>query len=60
MWGRGDVCTGFWWVNLRDRDHLEDPGLDERMILKWIFRNSEVRSWTASFWLKIGTGGGLL
>jgi len=32
------VYTGFWWGNLRDRDHLEDPGVDGRIILRWIFR----------------------
>jgi hypothetical protein len=30
MWGRGEAYTGFWWGNLRERDHLEDPGLDGR------------------------------
>jgi hypothetical protein len=30
--------TGFWWGNLRERDHLGDPGVDGRVILKWIFR----------------------
>jgi hypothetical protein len=29
--------TGFWWGNVRERDHLEDPGLDGIM-LRWIFR----------------------
>jgi hypothetical protein len=24
----------FWWGNLREEDHLEDPGIDERIILK--------------------------
>jgi hypothetical protein len=24
--GRAEVYTGFWWANLRKRDHLEDPG----------------------------------
>jgi hypothetical protein len=28
----------FWWGNLRERDHLGDPGVDERIILRWIFR----------------------
>jgi hypothetical protein len=29
---------GFWWGNLRERDHLGDPGVDGRIILRWIFR----------------------
>jgi hypothetical protein len=28
MWGRVEVYIGFWWGNLRERDHLEDPGID--------------------------------
>jgi hypothetical protein len=32
------VQTGFWWGNLRERDHLEDLGVDGRIILRWIFR----------------------
>ena len=27
---------GFWWGNLRERDHLGDPGIDGRIILRWI------------------------
>ena len=30
---RGEVHTGFWWENLRKRNHLEDPGVDGRIIL---------------------------
>jgi len=32
------VYTGFWWGNLRERDHLGDPDIDGRIILRWIFR----------------------
>jgi hypothetical protein len=27
--GRGEVYTGIWWGNLRIRDHLEYPDVDE-------------------------------
>jgi hypothetical protein len=32
------VHTGFWWGNLLERDHLEDLGIDEKLVLKWIFK----------------------
>jgi hypothetical protein len=32
------VCTGFWWGNLRERDHLGGPGVDGMLILRWVFR----------------------
>jgi hypothetical protein len=37
-WGRGEVYTRSWWGKLRDRDHLEDPGIDGRIIIRWIFK----------------------
>jgi len=36
--GRGESYAGFWWGTLRERDHLGDPGVDGRIILRWIFR----------------------
>ena len=58
--GREEVYTGFWCGSLRERDHLEDPGVDGRMIFRRIFRHWDVGSWTGSSWRRIGTGGGLL
>ena len=40
VWGRGEAYTGVWWWNLRERDHLEDAGVDGRIILRWIFKKS--------------------
>jgi hypothetical protein len=44
--GRKETCIGFWWGNLRERDHCGDPGVDGRIILRWIFRKWVVGIWT--------------
>jgi len=53
MYGERRRYTGFCWGNPREEDHLEDPGIDGRIILKWIFM-------TGLMWLRKGTGGGHL
>jgi len=32
------VHTGFSWGNPRERDHVEDPGVYRRIMLRWIFK----------------------
>jgi hypothetical protein len=35
-WWAGELHVGFWWGDLRERNHFEDLGLDGRIILKRI------------------------
>jgi len=37
---------GFGGGNLRERDHLEERGVDGRIISRWIFRKWDVEVWT--------------
>ena len=58
--GRGEAYTVFWWGNQRERNLLEEPGVDGKIILRRIFRKWDVGVWTGSSRLRIGTGGGHL
>jgi hypothetical protein len=60
LMGGAEVCTGFWWGNLRERDHWGDPGADGRIILRWVFKKWDVGERTGFSWLMIETGGGHL
>jgi len=60
VFGIGEAYTGFRWGNLRERDNLGNPGIDGRIIFRWIFRKWDLLVWTESSWLRIGTGGGHL
>ena len=42
------------------KNYLEDPEVDGRIILRWIFRKWDVGVWTGSSWLRIVTAGGHL
>jgi hypothetical protein len=55
----GESRDVYWvlWGNLRDREHLEDPGVGGRTILRWVFRKWDVRAWTISILLRMVTGG---
>jgi hypothetical protein len=35
---------------MREREHLEIPGIDGKIILRWIFRKGNVGGWTGPIW----------
>ena len=47
-----------WWGILRERDHLEDVGVDGTIYNKEL-ENLDKRMWIGLIWLSIGTGGRL-
>jgi len=57
VYGGEERCIrGFGGGNLRERDNLGDPGIDGRIIFKWVFREWDVGVWTGSSWLRMETG----
>jgi hypothetical protein len=51
------MYTGFWWGNLKEIDHVEDPSIGGRIILRWTFRKWDVVPCTGSVWLRIWKDG---
>jgi hypothetical protein len=54
IWGTGEMYARFWWGNLKKREHLENTGVDGRIILRWIFGKWDGEH--GLIWLKVGTG----
>ena len=46
----GDVHTWFWWGQLKERDNLEDLGIDRSMILKVDFKET---GWEGRDWIHV-------
>jgi len=57
--GRRGAYTGFWWGNVKERKGLGDPGVDGRIILRWIYRKWDVGMWIGSSCLRMGRVAGI-
>jgi hypothetical protein len=42
--GTKEIHTGCWWGHLKEREQLEDLGVNERVILKWILTTQDGRN----------------
>jgi len=51
--GNRRLHTGIWWGDLVEGDHLEELGIDGKVILKWIFMKWDGEAWTGLLWLRI-------
>ena len=60
VYRKGEMCTEFWWGNLREREHWGDHDVDGRIILRLIFRKWEGVVENGWSWPRIGTDGGRL
>jgi hypothetical protein len=45
---------------MEETDHLEDIGVNRRIILIWIMRKKDVRVWMEFKWLRIASSGRFL
>jgi hypothetical protein len=58
-WVRRERCTRFWWESPKERDHLEEKGIDRKMGSEWIL--GSLAGGVGWFdWLRILTSGKLL
>jgi len=61
VWGGKDRCTqGFGGGDPRERNHLENLGVEGGIILKWALEKWEGKAWTGLIWFRTGTGCRLL
>ena len=58
MYGGKEKCIqGFGADTMYERGNLEDLGMNERVLLKYILKKYDWKAWTGLIWFKIGTCG---
>jgi hypothetical protein len=40
-----------------ERDHLEDMGVDRRIVVTWLFKKWDGEAWNRLLWARIGAVG---
>jgi hypothetical protein len=55
VWGGRETHSGFLYVKVRDKDHLEELGVEGKIILELMLKKSSGWAWTEFIWLRIGT-----
>jgi len=58
--GTDETHTKFWLEDLKGKGHLQDPGIDWKIILRWILRKQHMRVCIGFVWLRMGSHGRLL
>jgi hypothetical protein len=53
-WEAGELLRMFWRGDPKERTHLEDLGVDGRIILKCAFKKCDGEAWIGFIWLWIG------
>ena len=53
--GQESCMQSFGGEDLLEREHLENLGLDGKIILRQIFKKLYAEAWTGLFWLRTGT-----
>jgi hypothetical protein len=67
MFSNLSVCRKSWitvketkWNHVLVGDNLQDLGIVEKIILKYILEKQDGRAWTGYVWNRVGMGCGLL
>jgi hypothetical protein len=58
VWGDKEMHAELWLGNLKERNHVEDLGVDGSMIIKWTLYKWDVRWWSRFISLRMGSSAG--